>query len=296
MSLHQAERFPKLDCDAITEGDGRYVVHVAMVTSAGPPGRPNEDFVGAVPGAVVLLDGAGIPGIESICRHGVAWYTHRLGGYVLSRLSRSPARSLVSTLGDAIDQLASEHRDTCDIADPSSPQATVVIYRTLGDQAEHLVLADSYLLIDQIGSGARVVTDEREVNARRSCSAPLHEIPEQDTHAYEIVFEACVKELRAMRNQPGGYWIAKDDPAAAGQAITGTAPVAALAGAALLSNGVSRLVNPYQVASWSDLLTIMRTSGPAEVIDLLRNVESGRSRSGQRQPAPPDDATIAYCV
>ena len=272
-------------------------MHVAMVTSAAAPGRMNEDFVGAVPGAVVLLDGAGIPGIESICHHGVAWYTHRLGGYVLSRLSRSPARSLVSALGDAIDQLASEHRDTCDIANPSSPQSTVVIYRTVGDKAEHLVLADSYLLLDQIGSEARVVTDEREVNARRSCSAPLNEIPEQDTYAYEVAFEACVEELRAMRNQPGGYWIAKDDPAAAGQAITGTAPVAALAGAALLSNGVSRLVNPYAVASWSDLLTAMRTSGPAEVIELLRNVESERSRSaGQRQQPPPDDATIAYCT
>lgn len=81
-------------------------MHVAMVTSAKTPGRMNEDFVGAVPGAVVLLDGAGIPGI------------------------------------DAIDQLASEHRDTCDIADPSSPQATVAIYRTVGDQADDLVLAD----------------------------------------------------------------------------------------------------------------------------------------------------------
>lgn len=78
-----------------------------MVTSAGAPGRTNEDFVGAVPGAVVLLDGAGIPDTESICHHGVAWYTHRLGGYVLGRLSCSPARSLVSALGDAIDQLAS---------------------------------------------------------------------------------------------------------------------------------------------------------------------------------------------
>ncbi|MGI8700809.1 MAG: hypothetical protein ACR2JU_06330 [Nocardioidaceae bacterium] len=272
-------------------------MHVAMVTSAGAPGRINEDFVGAVPGAVVLLDGAGIPGIESICHHGVAWYTHRLGGYVLSRLSRSPARSLVSALSDAIDQLASEHRDTCDIADPSSPQSTVVIHRTVGDQAEHLVLADSYLLLDQIGSAARVVTDEREVNARRSCAAPLNEIPEQDTHAYEVAFDACVEELRAMRNQPGGYWIAKDDPAAAAQAITGTAPVAALAGAALLSNGVSRLVHPYAVASWTDLLTTLRASGPAEVIDLLRNVESERSRSaGQRQQPAPDDATIAYCT
>ena len=57
-----------------------------MATSAGEAGRPNEDFAGAVPGAAVLLDGAGIPGTESICSHGVAWYTHRLGGALLGRL------------------------------------------------------------------------------------------------------------------------------------------------------------------------------------------------------------------
>jgi len=82
----------------------------ALATSAGHPGRTNEDFVGAVPGAVVLLDGAGIPGVESLCRHGVAWYTHLLGGSLLGRLSGGGAPSLVSVLADAIDQLAGEHR------------------------------------------------------------------------------------------------------------------------------------------------------------------------------------------
>lgn len=48
---------------------------VMMASNPGHVGQPNEDFVGAVPGAVVLLDGAGIPGTDSICRHGVAWYS-----------------------------------------------------------------------------------------------------------------------------------------------------------------------------------------------------------------------------
>ena len=52
---------------------------VAMATSPSHVGRPNEDFIGAAPGIVVLLDGAGIPGTEEICRHGVAWYSHTLG-------------------------------------------------------------------------------------------------------------------------------------------------------------------------------------------------------------------------
>ncbi len=267
-----------------------------MVTSPAVPGRSNEDFVGAVPGAVVLLDGAGIPDTESICRHGVAWYTHRLGGYVLGGLCRSPARSLVTALGDAIDRVARDHRDTCDITDPSSPQATVVIYRA-SDEIDYLVLADSYLLLDYIGSAAVVVTDGREVDARRSCSAPLKGIPRQDRHAYEVAYARCAEALRARRNQPGGYWIAKDDAAAAEQAVTGTVPATALAAAALLSNGVSRLVDPYAVASWSDLLTTMRTSGPVEVLDVLRRVEGDRPQGlGEQRPLRSDDATIAYCV
>ena len=41
-------------------------MHVSMATDAGKAGQPNEDFAGAVPGAAVLLDGAGIPGTESM--------------------------------------------------------------------------------------------------------------------------------------------------------------------------------------------------------------------------------------
>ncbi|WP_247669098.1 hypothetical protein [Micromonospora sp. H61] len=85
---------------------------VSLATSAGRADRPNEDFVGAVPGAVVLLDGAGIPGAESLCSHGVAWYTHRLGGALLGHLSRGDGRELAAILATAIDEIAAEHGHT----------------------------------------------------------------------------------------------------------------------------------------------------------------------------------------
>lgn len=96
-------------------------MRVVTATSAGHVGRPNEDFVGDVPGAVVLLDGAGIPGTETICRHGVAWYSHTLGAALLERLARERGSDLVATLADAIDEVAGHHRHTCDLANPSSP-------------------------------------------------------------------------------------------------------------------------------------------------------------------------------
>lgn len=92
--IHLAVMIPRLLAAADADGwsrlghelGGSVRVDVMMATSAGHAGRSNEDFVGAVPAAAVLLDGAGIPGAESICHHGVAWYTHRLGGALLGLL------------------------------------------------------------------------------------------------------------------------------------------------------------------------------------------------------------------
>ncbi|MET8908037.1 hypothetical protein [Micromonospora sp. NPDC004551] len=262
-----------------------------MATSAGTAGRPNEDFAGAVPGAAVLLDGAGIPGTESICSHGVAWYTHRLGGALLGRLSPGDGRDLVTVLATAIDEIAAEHGATCDLADPGSPQATVVIVRAHRGRLDHLLLADTFLVLDQAGGGPLVVTDEREVAARRACSVPLAGVAE-GTPEYDRVRAACTRALRARRNRPGGYWIAKDDPHAAEEAVTGSRPLRDLSGVALLSNGASRIVSPYGLTDWPGVLDLLTADGPAEVIRRVRRAEAGASAGA----APPDDATVVHCT
>jgi len=268
-------------------------VDVMMATSAGHPGRSNEDFVGAVPGAAVLLDGAGIPGSESICHHGVAWYTRRLGGALLGGLWAGDGRGLSSILADAIDQLAAEHRHTCDIANPSSPQATVALVRVDGERAEYLVLADSYVLLGGLGDNSVLVTDGREVAARRSCLALLDGL-EAGPQGYGAARETAIGALRAQRNQPGGYWIAKDDPRVAEEAVTGAVPVADLTRLALLSNGAARVVDPYRLATWSGLLNLCRDNGPAEVLRLLREHEA--SAGAGTSKVDPDDSTVAYCI
>jgi hypothetical protein len=264
-----------------------------MATSAGTAGRPNEDFAGAVPGAAVLLDGAGIPGTESICSHGVAWYTHRLGGALLGRLSRHDGHDLAAILATAIEEIAADHRGTCDTTDPSSPQATVAIVRAHRGRLEHLLLADSFLVLDQARGGPRVLTDEREVTARRICSAPLDGVP-AGTPEYDRIRESCVAALRARRNRPGGYWIAKDDPRAADEAVTGSRPLAELDGVALLSNGASRLVSPYGLTDWAGVRQLLGAHGPEEIIRRVRQAEAHTSADPD---APvPDDATVVHCT
>lgn len=258
-----------------------------MATSPGHAGRPNEDFVGAVPGAVVLLDGAGIPGTESICHHGVAWYAHTLGAAVLGRLSRDPATELDTALADSIEQLAGQHRHTCDIADPSSPQATVAIVRFGVDHLDYLLLADSFVVVESAESGTQVLTDPREVEVRAECTTPLRGLT-PGTPAYERELASVIDAFRARRNQPGGYWIAKDDPEAAARAVTGSVPLDQLSGVALLSNGASRIVDPYRLADWPEALGLIRTNGPDEILRQVRKADRQTDRE-------PDDATVAYC-
>ena len=268
-------------------------MHVSMATSAGSPGQPNQDFVGAVPGAVVLLDGAGIPGTESICSHGVAWYTHRLGGALLGRLSRDDGRDLAATLATTIGEIADDHRGTCDITNPSSPQATVLIVRAHKGRLDYLLLADSYLVLDPVGDDPQVITDEREVAVRGICTAPLDGLL-PGTSDYDHVRDSCIEALWARRNQPGGYWIAKDDPHAAAEAVTGSRALHDLDSVALLSNGASRMVSPYGLTDWPGVLELLRADGPADIIRRVRQAEAGTS-PGPDAPIP-DDATVAQCV
>ncbi|MEU4553876.1 hypothetical protein [Micromonospora violae] len=266
-------------------------MQVSLATSAGRADRPNEDFVGAVPGAVTLLDGAGIPGAESLCSHGVAWYTRRLGGALLGHLSRGDGQDLASILATAIGEIAGEHGDTCDIADPSSPQATVAMVRAHQGRVDWLLLADSFLILDQTDADPQVITDEREVTARRECSASLAGIA-QGTPEYDSVLAGCVTALRARRNRPGGYWIAKDDPRAAWEAVTGSRFLTDLNGVALLSNGASRIVSPYGRTDWPGVRDVLRASGPAAVIARVRQAETQAAAAGG---APiPDDASVAH--
>jgi hypothetical protein len=263
-------------------------VKVALASSPGHAGRADEDFVGAVPGAAVLLDGAGIAGTEEICRHGTAWYAHTLGATLLGRLSADAATDLAGALADSVDEVASSHRHTCDLANPSSPQATVAVVRFAADRVDHLVLADAYVVLDGAAGAPQVLTDSREVDVRRECTAPLAGLA-PGSPEYEAALPAVVAALRARRNQPGGYWIAKDDPRVAEQAVTGSVSRSHLRGAALLSNGAARLVDPYGLEDWSGLLSALRGDGPDALLRRLRAAEAERGLD------EPDDATVAYC-
>ncbi|WP_230689206.1 hypothetical protein [Catellatospora paridis] len=244
----------------------------------------NEDFTAATATAAVLVDGAGIPGAEAVCRHGVAWYAVRLGGSLLGLLSLDPDRSLTAVLAAAVEQVTAEHRDTCDVADPISPSAAVAMLRLSGDRLDHLVLGDAVLVLDRAADTPLVVTDPREVVIARSYESKLVGKAEGSEE-----YQRILRELRSRRNSPGGFWVAKDDPKAADEALTGSCAITDLSGAVLLSNGASRIVDRFGLTDWPGAMAVLATEGPAAVIGRVRQAEA-------RHATAADDATVAHCT
>jgi len=268
-------------------------MQVSTASSPGRDGRANEDFVGSVPGAVVLLDGAGVPRMEEVCRHGVGWYVETLGTRLLRLLVADPSALLTETLARALQEVADRHRDACDLEDPRGPMATVAIARVRDQAVDLLVLADAFVVVEPLVGPPQVITDPREVNVRSECLALLVGIAEGTPEHAERLAQV-VAAFRSRRNTPGGYWIAKDDARAAAHAVTSSREVGALRSVCLLSNGASRLVEPYQVMSWPKLVQELRTGGPDALLQRLRNAERQLEQFGDVAPAR-DDATIAYC-
>lgn len=270
-------------------------MHVAIATSQGTPEEPNEDFAAATADGIVLLDGAGLAGTTTKCVHGVAWYARHLGGALLAGLADDD-RDLTAILAQAIAETAALHAGTCDLDDPGTPSSTVVAARIRHDRLEYLVLADSVLVLDTAQGPPVVVTDDRgnRIGARyrQEMDRTRNGTPEH-TEARRRYVQA----LRAYRNRPGGFWVAAADPTAATQAITGACPLNEVERAVLLSDGAQRIVHPFGLATWPEVLDTLDRHGPDELVRQVRRAESS-DPDGSRWPRAKthDDATVVYCT
>jgi hypothetical protein len=233
---------------------------------------PNEDLVISGPDFVVVLDGATAPkSIESGCVHSVAWLVARLGTQLaLPLLGRSQA-PLPELLADAITAVRAEHADTCDLTNPDSPSSTVAMVRVTDEQVEHLVLADSPIVLRAPDRRVTVLADNR-----------VDLLP-------EYTFEA----VRRLRNQPGGFWVASTEPKAAYEAVAGTTERAAVELIALLTDGASRYSERYG-HTWEDLVDTLATAGPKTLIDKVRQHDTD-APVGTFRGKRHDDATAVLC-
>jgi len=259
-------------------------MRVTTVSVEADRGRTNEDHVAVGPSAAVVADGAFLPGAEGVCHHGVAWYARRLGGCLLELVEAPGDQALPALLAAAIERVTDEHRHTCDTADPTSPWAAVAVVRVRRGVVELLVLGDATVVVDRADGAAPIVlTDPREVRVGRSYLPALAAAGDEDVRGRVLA------ELRARRNRPGGFWVAKDDPRAADEAVTAQLPVADVRAVALLSNGASRVVDRFGLGDWEGVVADLAATGPGEVVRRVRAAE-------QQQGVQQDDASIAYCT
>jgi hypothetical protein len=108
---------------------------------------------------------------------------------------------------------------------------------------------------------------------------------------------AVAVQSERNRGMPGGYWVAAADPRAASQAVTGTLPAKSLQRAVLLSDGASRLVDLFELATWEELLALLDESGPDELLRQVRAAEAADPESRQwPRTKRSDDATAVYLV
>ncbi len=275
------------------EGDG---VEVSFATWPGSMSRPNEDFVTASPIVTVVLDGLSSPRALGMgCMHGTPWFVAHLGTQVVSAATTAQDAPLMDLVADAITRVADSHAHTCDLEHPGTPSSSLAVVREHDQRVEYLLLFDSVILLD--GPSGLTVLSDRRVDAfaqQEHLATREHPI---GSPAHQDRVQELVAVQRRHRNQPGGYWVAGAKAAAAYQAVTGSRPLDQVSRAALLSDGVSCLVDCYAVVDWLELLGSMQQHGPAHVMSRVREVEDA-DPTGTRWPRykRSDDATAALCL
>lgn len=251
-------------------------VRASLVTSEARPGA-DEDAAGVLGDVAVLLDGAGIPQrFRAGCHHSVDWFSHTLAAHLLARAT-DPALSLRESLAAAIAEVRALHEHECDL-EAGSPSATVVAVRRVGEQLEHLVLCDSSVLLHGRDGTVRRLTDDRVDHLVIPGDAGG---PAGGPRSAEAV--------EALRNAPGGFWLARHEPEAAEEALIGSVPLAELAAVHLVSDGVTRAVDLLGTHTASTLSRAL-LSAPEEVIRQLRAAERDLPQ-GARPRKIHDDAT-----
>jgi hypothetical protein len=148
----------------------------------------------------------------------------------------------------------------------------------LDDSIDLLALSDSTIIVG--GPDPLVMSDQRLADVGRDVRAEIRRMIAAGAGFSNADVLALKRQLRAreaeVRNKPGGFWVAQDDPAAADHATTATqgrsvdgTPLA------LLSDGLERAVKPYKLyPTHHALLEALTADGILTCIRAVRAVEA----------------------
>lgn len=247
------------------------------VTDPAAPWTENEDAARSSARVAVVVDGAGIPRHRrSGCHHRVSWYARTLAD-ALVRALEDRAASPRAAFATALAEVRDLHAGTCDL-DRGSPSATVVAVREQDDVLEHLVLCDASLLLRRTRGPAARITDDRL--------------------AQVVARERTADAVEALRNRPGGFWVARHELRAAEEALVGVEPLERLRGATLLSDGITRAVDELALMDVDALARRLATvDGARRLLATVRAAERERAAAGTLGLRKVhDDATVTGCT
>ena len=244
-------------------------MQISHMSQASPDAVANEDFVFASERFAVVLDGATDSGLPNGCAHGVAWLARRLGGQLAAVLIEQPDLPLREVLRQGIDGTCALHPG-CDLDNPNSPASTVAMVRLSGGTLDCLALADSPVAVQTHDGELLLLDDDRTAH-----------LPAYDRES-----------VARLRNTDQGFWVASTRPEAADRALTAAVPIARVRRFALVSDGVSRLVERYGWG-WPQLLDTLEKQGPAAAIAAVREAERAAA-PGTFKGKRHDDATAAF--
>ena len=218
-----------------------------VTTAQLPPMEESADKIFVTPNAVIMLDGASafvpVPVSASV-------YADDLGRRIAQALTAAPDADLAGLLADAIKATA----DHLDLTPGESPSSTVTIAREHAGQLDLLVLGDNTVILP-----GEIITDDRidrlDLEPRRKYRERL-----AAGSGFDDEHRALLRELQTQqaqhRNQPGGYWIAETDLAAAHRAIAVSRATVATGWVFLATDGAYNTMKHLGLTTWSDFCTM----------------------------------------
>jgi len=263
-------------------------VRTLVAAEPGTPGHDNEDVAVFGQGMFVVADGL-TARTDTGCSHGVAWFANELSTAVLTHSDLGPRGALAAAIRDT----AALHCDTCDLQHPATPCAAVAIVHITEQFVRYLVLGDVTVVID-VGR-AMAISDPRITRTARAERHAADALPADAPGKAEALLRMKRAEL-ADRNTDAGYWIAGADPTVVDHAVSGEVPRSAVQRVAILTDGAARVVETFKLYDWAGVLDALATSGPVELIALVRDTERADPDTTKwPRNKVSDDAAVIYC-
>jgi hypothetical protein len=253
----------------------------SAATEPGSSESSNEDWVAATPDMVIVLDGVTVnEEFRSSCIHGTPWYVKQLGTRLLTEAAHYKV-SLKDALRSAISATARLHEDTCQLHQIGAPSAAAAVLRVNQHEIEYIVLADITIVLKG-SQGLEIISDDR-------VSGSVEDLTGKSNSFAEIM-----ERRSRYRNRENGYWVAAADPNVVDHVVAGSMPKEDFDSAAVMSDGVSRLVHTFDHLSWTGLMDLAHQDGPSAVIQTIRKLElSDTKRERWPRFKVSDDATLA---